>query len=98
MKRSGLKLKIIFRSAGYDVKNIQEYLYLSCPQPIYRWFKGKTLPSVEHLCALSRLFRIHAEEMLVFRNQPMFEEIRKVTKDNKSRRMLTYYEYIHKAT
>ncbi|MFQ9071863.1 MAG: hypothetical protein ACLR43_03285 [Faecalibacillus faecis] len=29
---------------GYKVKDIQEYLCLECPQPIYRWFKGSTYP------------------------------------------------------
>lgn len=33
-QRTGQKLKIIIKLAGYDVKYIQEYLNLSCPQPV----------------------------------------------------------------
>lgn len=36
MEKTGLKLKIMLKVAGYDVKFVQEYLHLSCPQPIYR--------------------------------------------------------------
>lgn len=96
MEKTGLKLKIMIRRAGYDVKYIQQYLHLSCPQSIYRWFKGKTLPSVEHLCALSMLLGVHAEELLVFKNQSMISEVVQVTKDRRSKRMLAYYEYMCK--
>lgn len=53
----------MIKAAGYDVKYIQQYLHLSCPQSIYRWFKGKILPSVEHLSALSILLGVHMEKL-----------------------------------
>lgn len=53
--RTGKKLKTLLESADYDVKYIQTYLQLSCPQSIYRWYKGKALPSLKHLSALSKL-------------------------------------------
>lgn len=68
-QRTGQKLKIMFKLAGYDVKYIQEYLNLSCPQPIYRWFKGQNLPTVEKLYALSILLGVHMEELLVLQGQ-----------------------------
>lgn len=72
MVRTGQKLKELISAAGYDVKAIQSYLHLSCPQPIYRWFKGKTLPTVEHLYALSRLLEVHMEELLVSKSYPVY--------------------------
>lgn len=72
MKRTGQKLKELITAAGYDVKYVQNYLHLSCPQPVYRWFKGKTLPTVNHLYALSRLLKVHMEDLLVSERQPVF--------------------------
>jgi hypothetical protein len=60
-----MKLRFAIKNAGYDVRTIQEYLHLSCPQPIYRWFKGKILPSVDHLYMLSILLGLHMEELLI---------------------------------
>ena len=40
MRRTGLKLQRFARQNGYSVKDIQKYLRLSCPQPVYRWYKG----------------------------------------------------------
>lgn len=65
MKQTGAQLKKKIKKAGYSVKDIQEILMLSCPQPVYRWFNGKVLPSVDHLYVLSRLLRVHMEELLV---------------------------------
>ena len=61
MKKTGILLKYRIEKAGYTVKDIQKILQLSCPQPIYRWFKGMILPSVDHLYVLSRLLKIHME-------------------------------------
>ena len=65
MKKTGILLKETIENAGYTVKDIQKILHLSCPQPIYRWFKGIILPSVDHLYVLSRLLKIHMEDLLV---------------------------------
>jgi len=65
MKQTGKKLETLVKEAGIEVKSLQAYLHLSCPQPIYRWFRGQVLPSVDHLYALSRLLGVHMEELLV---------------------------------
>lgn len=65
MKKTGKLLKTKTEQAGYSVKELQKMLLLSCPQPIYRWFKGIVLPSVDHLYRLSRLFGVHMEDLLV---------------------------------
>ena len=65
MKKTGLLLKATIEKAGYTVKDIQQILHLSCPQPIYRWFKGIILPSVDHLYVLSRLLKLHMEDLIV---------------------------------
>ena len=62
--RTGENLKLRITSAGYSVKDIQHFLKLSCPQPVYRWYKGQILPSVDHLYALSKLLHCHMEDLL----------------------------------
>ena len=56
------------RKKGYTVSEIQSKLNLSCPQSIYRWLKGKTLPSVDNLYTLSMILKVHMEELLVPRH------------------------------
>ena len=68
MQRTGRKLKHIIEKSGYTPRMIQEYLHLSCVQPIYRWYKGLILPSVAHLLMLSELLNVHMEDLLVKKN------------------------------
>lgn len=93
-QRTGQKLKIMTKLAGYDVKYIQEYLNLSCPQPVYRWFKGQILPSVEKLCALSNLLGVHMEELLVLQGQPMNIGLHKVVQKPRDKRLLCYAQHL----
>lgn len=60
----GMNLKKYIKKIGYKVKDIQNYLCLECPQPIYRWFKGSTYPSIHHLYVLSCLFGVSMNELI----------------------------------
>lgn len=75
MQRTGIRLKELIQKRGYCVTDIQEYLHLSCPQPVYRWFKGSILPSVDHLLMLSELLGVHMEELLVKKQKPLWYSV-----------------------
>lgn len=94
--RTGKKLKTMIESAGYDVKYIQKYLHLSCPQSVYRWYKGKALPSLEHLAALSKLLHVHMEELLVFQGETLLSGMVSIVKEPQIKRVLTYAMYLRK--
>lgn len=53
------------KRSGYSIKELQGLLGLSCPQPIYRWIRGRTLPSIDNLYMLSRILGVHMEDLLV---------------------------------
>ena len=95
--KTGAKLKMMLKAAGYEVRDIQKYLHLSCPQSIYRWYKGKILPSVEHLCALSKLLNVHMEDLLVLQGQPMEDSIVEARDDVRIRRLFSYMKYLQEA-
>lgn len=62
---TGRKIHSVLLENGCKVRQLQEILKLSCPQPIYRWINGKTLPSVDHLYMMHRVFGMHMENLLV---------------------------------
>ena len=65
MIKTGQNLKQAIQSSGYTVRELQELLHLECPQPIYRWMKGKALPSLDNLLILSKLLGVAMEDFLV---------------------------------
>ena len=96
MEKTGAKLKYLLTSAGYDVKYIQKYLNLACPQPVYRWYKGKVMPSLEHLYALSILLGMHMEELIVMKNEVISFDLYKCDESGAMKRVEKYCRYILK--
>lgn len=95
MKKTGQYLKLLVVNAGYSVKDIQVYLRLSCPQPIYRWFKGLILPSVNHLLMLSQLLGVHMENLLIKeQGDYMLDRINKMQSNKTNNRLFIYYKKI----
>lgn len=97
MKMTGLRLKRLISNAGYTVKDIQNYLHLSCPQPVYRWYKGLILPSVDNLFMLSELLNVHMEALLVKKTtETIIYEIERFQKERSLVRCMEYYKKLHK--
>ena len=91
MIQTGLKLKMYIDNSGMSVKDIQEYLHLSCPQPVYRGINGKILPSVDHLLMLSEVFGTHMEELLVKKQNVVSTELVFCADKSFEDRIIFYY-------
>lgn len=65
MERTGRRIWQLCTINGYSVRELQKYMMISCPQSIYNWFHGKTLPSLDHLFALSMLLHVPMNWLLV---------------------------------
>ena len=97
MHLTGARLKEIMKANGLTVKELQQFLHLSCPQPVYRWFKGEILPSVDHLYMMSRLFQVHMETLLVPKKNTLRAERYKIEIEAGKpfeRRICTYYRLL----
>ena len=55
-QRTGQRIRMLMKQQNITVKQIQEYLNLSCVQGIYHWLDGTSIPTVDNLYALSELF------------------------------------------
>ena len=65
MVKTGENIKRIREEQNVSVAEVQQFLGLSNPQAIYQWQKGISLPTVDHLCALSHLFEIPMDDIIV---------------------------------
>lgn len=66
MKLTGKNIQKLREERGLTVKDVRQYLNLDHPQAIYHWQSGTSLPTVDHLLALSVLFEVKMEDILVF--------------------------------
>ena len=85
---TGKNLKRIMLQKGYSVKDIQYYLNLGTVQSIYHWLDGKSLPTIDHLYALSELFQLPIDSMICGNRRYVTGDGRVVEKTY----LFTYYE------
>ena len=90
MIETGKRLRKLAQRNGYSVKDIQQYLGLSCPQPVYRCYKGVILPSVDNLLRLSELYQVHMEELLVRTGYILSYDVEKMKNENLEKRIRAY--------
>lgn len=63
--RTGKRILFWMKINNLTPRDIQNYLSLSCVQTVYRWLDGSNIPTIDNLYALSRLFRINVNAMIV---------------------------------
>lgn len=68
VQKTGENIKRIRLKHNVSVVEVQRFLGLENPQAIYQWQRGVSLPTVDHLCALSHLFDVTMEEILVLKD------------------------------
>lgn len=68
MVRTGENIKRLREERNISVTEIQIFLGLTNPQAVYQWQKGISLPTVDHLCALSHLFELSMNDILVLKD------------------------------
>lgn len=73
--RTGKKIKKYIKQSGYTVTEIQNYLGFKCPQSIYRWLDGASLPTIAHLYMLSLLFDVDMEDMIVLNEMTVSKQL-----------------------
>ena len=62
---TGQNIVQLRKDRGLTVRDLQNWFGFEEPQAIYKWQKGKSLPTVDNLYALGALLDVPMEEILV---------------------------------
>ena len=65
MAATGRRITELRKDRGLTVRDLQDYFGFEAPQAIYKWQAGKSIPSTDNLYALSFLFDVSMEDILV---------------------------------
>ena len=63
-KATGLRIKELRQAQHLSVNDICQFMGFENPQAVYKWQRGESLPSVDNLFALSRLFQTTVDNLL----------------------------------
>ena len=69
VERTGKRIRRICERQGIDAREIQELMGFAARQSVYDWFRGKNLPSLDNLYALSRLLKVPMDKLVAASDQ-----------------------------
>lgn len=64
---TGERIRQLRKQRNLRVTDISEYMGFEDPQAVYKWQRGQTLPSLDNMVALAKLFRVPIEAIIVIR-------------------------------
>ena len=65
MTETGRNIEAMRKKIGMTVKELQEIFGFATPQAIYKWQHGESLPTVDNLVALSAIFAVPIDTILI---------------------------------
>jgi len=65
MKQTGQNIIVLRKQHGISVRQLQALMGFSTPQAIYKWQHGESLPTVDNLVALSAIFNVPIDAILI---------------------------------
>ena len=65
MKATGNRIRDLRKERKMKIDDIVEYMGFESQQAVYKWQRGESLPTVDNLYALSRLFGTTVDDILV---------------------------------
>lgn len=65
MDKTGENIKKLRLDSGLSVKEIQNIFGFGTPNAIYKWQKGNSLPTVDNLVVLAKIFKCSIDDILV---------------------------------
>lgn len=65
MEKTGQNIAMLRKQRGISVRQLQDLMGFATPQAIYKWQHGESLPTVDNLVALSVIFAVPIDAILV---------------------------------
>lgn len=75
LKATGKNIVRLRKEKNFSVRDLQEYFGFESPQAIYKWQWGESLPTVDNLYALSILFNVSMNSILVPHSNAQTEDV-----------------------
>lgn len=67
LEASSKNIRRFMDGKGVTVRQVQMALHLTCPQTVYKWLYGQSLPTIDNLVALASLLDVKIDDIVVTR-------------------------------
>ena len=75
MLATGANIAQLRKARGLTIRDIQHYMGFEEPRSIYKWERGETTPTLEHLKTLSQVLGVKMDDILIWSHPPPWRRI-----------------------
>ena len=65
---TGNRINDIRKNMGYSVAYLRDYLGFATTNAVYKWLNGQSMPTLDNMLALSILFGLTINDIIVYTN------------------------------
>jgi len=65
LKATGNRIKQLRKECDLSVRDIQDIFGFEYPQAVYAWEQGKSVPTIDNLLVLAKLFNVVIDEIVM---------------------------------
>lgn len=62
---TGRNITVLRKRADLSVADLQDIFGFTTPQAIYKWQRGTTLPTIDNLVVLAKVFGVRMDDIIV---------------------------------
>ena len=73
MAATGANIAALRRTAGMSVVDLQNIFGFSTPQAIYKWQRGKAMPTLDNLVVLAAVFGVSMDDIIIRTDASTFQ-------------------------
>ena len=74
MEKTGARIRRVIEESGYTMREIMEITGITTEQAVYKWYSGKSIPSLETQIILCRLLGLRITDLLVLDGECDFSD------------------------
>lgn len=62
---TGNKIKKLITESGLSIKQISEKMMFTTPTPVYKWIKGRSMPTIDNIVVLAFILGVKVDDIIV---------------------------------
>lgn len=66
MVKTGLRIHYLRTQLNISVRDLQSIFNFNTPQAIYKWEQGRSLPTIDNLVILAKVFNVRLDDIICY--------------------------------
>ena len=62
---TGANIKVLLKTKGFKVADVQNKLGFNTPQAIFKWMRGDAMPTIDNMVILAKMLDVTIDKIII---------------------------------